>query len=350
MSIPSYRTNISDSQLVPFSVPQTGLIPGAIVKVAGEVDVIEILANRDENEAIEAVRKTAIATAIANGADEQDVKIVKIKKIPLQYVTNKATRFAMKAVGSLRARDDAVQNGFANGTIAQAQEVDDDTTQEATETRGDRHAELPDFESTVSEYQILTDSESSTRRIAKSQKMIPPKEVGAQARTVVILSWSCSTCPCLVRRVYQNVGMINYVFLMPARHVHHFGAPHQGPGPLKGPNPGVLSWAKSSPAGFLVAGFLVTMAKAKDFMIGQAVKTRRGHRMISREASRIVAAGVLAGELSLCSAFAAGHLVMAHVAHNRRTRSTCSSGRSASSVNTHRQTLKHLNRPIRAAS
>ncbi|OAL35225.1 hypothetical protein AYO20_05479 [Fonsecaea nubica] len=107
-------------------------VGAAIAKVAGEVDVIEILAGRDENEAIEAVRKTAIATAIANGADERDVKIVEIKKIPLQYVTNKATRFAMKAVGSLRARDDAVQNGFANGALAHAQEVDDDTTQEAT--------------------------------------------------------------------------------------------------------------------------------------------------------------------------------------------------------------------------
>lgn len=33
--------------------------------------------------------------------------------------------------------------------------------------------------------------------------------------------------------------------------------------------------------------------------------------------ARIIAAGVLAGELSLCSALAAGHLVQAHMAHNR---------------------------------
>lgn len=37
----------------------------------------------------------------------------------------------------------------------------------------------------------------------------------------------------------------------------------------------------------------------------------------SRRLARIVAAGVLAGELSLCSALAAGHLVRAHMAHNR---------------------------------
>src|ERR1700733_4681166 len=45
----------------------------------------------------------------------------------------------------------------------------------------------------------------------------------------------------------------------------------------------------------------------------------------SRKLARIIAAAVLAGELSLCSALAAGHLVKAHMAHNRSavpTRST----------------------------
>ncbi|KAF1350174.1 3-hydroxy-3-methylglutaryl-CoA reductase 2 [Delphinella strobiligena] len=37
----------------------------------------------------------------------------------------------------------------------------------------------------------------------------------------------------------------------------------------------------------------------------------------ARQLARIVAAGVLAGELSLCSALAAGHLVKAHMDHNR---------------------------------
>jgi hydroxymethylglutaryl-CoA reductase (NADPH) len=37
----------------------------------------------------------------------------------------------------------------------------------------------------------------------------------------------------------------------------------------------------------------------------------------SRRLARIVGAAVLAGELSLCSALAAGHLVKAHMAHNR---------------------------------
>jgi len=37
----------------------------------------------------------------------------------------------------------------------------------------------------------------------------------------------------------------------------------------------------------------------------------------ARQLARIIAAGVLAGELSLCAALAAGHLVRAHMAHNR---------------------------------
>ncbi len=42
----------------------------------------------------------------------------------------------------------------------------------------------------------------------------------------------------------------------------------------------------------------------------------------ARQLARIVAAGVLAGELSLCSALAAGHLVKSHMAHNRSTPGT----------------------------
>ncbi|KAJ2894432.1 3-hydroxy-3-methylglutaryl-coenzyme a reductase [Zalerion maritima] len=42
----------------------------------------------------------------------------------------------------------------------------------------------------------------------------------------------------------------------------------------------------------------------------------------SRRLARVIAAAVLAGELSLCSALAAGHLVRAHMAHNRSAPTT----------------------------
>lgn len=42
----------------------------------------------------------------------------------------------------------------------------------------------------------------------------------------------------------------------------------------------------------------------------------------ARQLARIIGAAVLAAELSLCSALAAGHLVRAHMAHNRGTAPT----------------------------
>ena len=42
----------------------------------------------------------------------------------------------------------------------------------------------------------------------------------------------------------------------------------------------------------------------------------------SRRLARIIAATVIAGELSLCSALAAGHLVQAHMTHNRSSAPT----------------------------
>lgn len=107
-------------------------VGAAIAKVSGEIDVIEVLAGKDENAAVESAKKRAIEAAIANGADENDVKIVEIKKIPLQYVTNKATRFVMKAVGRLRVRNDASQRPVTNGTGNHEQAELDNETSETT--------------------------------------------------------------------------------------------------------------------------------------------------------------------------------------------------------------------------
>lgn len=42
----------------------------------------------------------------------------------------------------------------------------------------------------------------------------------------------------------------------------------------------------------------------------------------AKQLARIIAAAVLAGELSLCGALAAGHLVASHMAHNRSAPAT----------------------------
>ncbi|KAJ9610458.1 hypothetical protein H2200_005235 [Cladophialophora chaetospira] len=111
-------------------------VGAAIAKVAGEIDIIEILADRDENVATNAAKKAAIDAAVAGGADESDVKIVEVKKIPLQYVTNKATRFVMKAVGSLKVRDSPDPNTLPNGTLHRELDPDDEFQSEASKAEG----------------------------------------------------------------------------------------------------------------------------------------------------------------------------------------------------------------------
>lgn len=76
-------------------------IGAVIAKVAGEVDYIEILDGKIEDDVIRGAEKEAIMTAIKNGADPDDVKVLELERIPLQYVTNKATRIRAKAAGRL---------------------------------------------------------------------------------------------------------------------------------------------------------------------------------------------------------------------------------------------------------
>ncbi|KAI7968135.1 hypothetical protein EIK77_010305 [Talaromyces pinophilus] len=87
--------------IIPPHHDSANAVGAAIAKVSGEVDVIEILENRDERAVVEAAKQQAIQAAIARGADKDDAKVVEVEKIPLQYVTNKAIRLIVKAVGKL---------------------------------------------------------------------------------------------------------------------------------------------------------------------------------------------------------------------------------------------------------
>lgn len=77
-------------------------VGAAIAKVAGEIDIIEILEGKVELEVVKNAERLAVQRAIDHGAEPEDVKIVEIEKTPLQYVTNKVTRIRVKAVGKLR--------------------------------------------------------------------------------------------------------------------------------------------------------------------------------------------------------------------------------------------------------
>lgn len=89
-------------------------VGAAIAKVAGTVDVIEILAEKDEKVAVKEAEERAIEAAVDRGADRSDVKIAEVEKLPLQYVTNKATRIMVKAVGKLKVPE---KEDIPNGTL-----------------------------------------------------------------------------------------------------------------------------------------------------------------------------------------------------------------------------------------
>ncbi len=92
--------NVAECQR-PIHHDAANAVGAAIAKVSGEVDIIEALDGKDERVVVKAVCQRATDEAIRRGADPDDVKIVAVDKIPLQYVSNRATRFVVKAVGKL---------------------------------------------------------------------------------------------------------------------------------------------------------------------------------------------------------------------------------------------------------
>lgn len=115
-------------------------VGAAIAKVAGEIDVIEVLADRDQKVVLEEAKRRAIEVAVARGAERDDVKVVEVDQIPLQYVTNKATRLVIKAVGKLAPPDP--DRAVTTGAVVDG--FDDDTLEQV-----DEHRDMPDTVSTV---------------------------------------------------------------------------------------------------------------------------------------------------------------------------------------------------------
>lgn len=85
----------------PLHFEAANAVGAAIAKVSGEIDLIEIMDGKDEVAVLAAASEKAIKAAINAGASAEDVKIVAIEKIPLQYTHNRATRIIIKAVGRL---------------------------------------------------------------------------------------------------------------------------------------------------------------------------------------------------------------------------------------------------------
>ncbi|KAM6477494.1 putative hydantoinase/oxoprolinase [Trichoderma sp. SZMC 28011] len=99
-------------------------IGAAIGKVSGEVDTVEILEGKDEKAVIDAACKKAIEQAVQKGAAREDVKIVEVNKMPLQYMSKVTIRIQVRAVGRLAIPDDLAPPQGLNGSF------DDDTEDE----------------------------------------------------------------------------------------------------------------------------------------------------------------------------------------------------------------------------
>lgn len=83
----------------------------AMAKVAGEIDTIEILQGRKIDDVIESIKAQAIEKAVCCGAIPETVKIVEVANLPVQYVTNQATRIIVKAAGELSSESSGSVGG-----------------------------------------------------------------------------------------------------------------------------------------------------------------------------------------------------------------------------------------------
>ncbi|PHH87207.1 hypothetical protein CDD83_9183 [Cordyceps sp. RAO-2017] len=113
-------------------------VGAAIARVSGEVDTLEVLERRQEKDVIDAACRRAIDLAVRKGACRDDVRIVEVNKMPLQYMSQETIRIQVRAVGKL-----AVPVGPDRGpgatptttttacTVNGADDEDDDEEEEA---------------------------------------------------------------------------------------------------------------------------------------------------------------------------------------------------------------------------
>ncbi|KAI0795456.1 DUF917-domain-containing protein [Abortiporus biennis] len=87
-------------------------VGAAMAKVAGEIDVIEFLQGRKVEDVIEGIKIRAIEKAISAGAAADTVKIVEVNNLPVQYVTNQATRIIVRAAGELGNSIETLSGGL----------------------------------------------------------------------------------------------------------------------------------------------------------------------------------------------------------------------------------------------
>lgn len=96
-----------DKCIQPIHQGAANAVGAAIAKVSGEIDIVAIPGSRSEKEVIDAACQKAVDQTVQKGASRDDVHIVEVNKMPLQYTPNGAIRIQIRAVGRL-----AIPNEF----------------------------------------------------------------------------------------------------------------------------------------------------------------------------------------------------------------------------------------------
>ncbi|KAL5433083.1 hypothetical protein PMIN06_011793 [Paraphaeosphaeria minitans] len=92
--------------IVPVHQGAANAVGAAIAKVSGEIDTVELLGDRSEDEIVKSVCQKAIDLAVTKGATREQVQIMEINKTPLQYTDGKKMRMQVRAVGPLSIPDE----------------------------------------------------------------------------------------------------------------------------------------------------------------------------------------------------------------------------------------------------
>ncbi|THU86391.1 hydantoinase/oxoprolinase [Dendrothele bispora CBS 962.96] len=109
--IPPQLDGVKEILIPPFH-SVANAVGAAIANISGEIDTIEILQGKSLDDTLSRIKKEAIAKAVEGGADESSARIAEINILPVQYVTNQATRIIIRAVGEIGVRESGSTTSF----------------------------------------------------------------------------------------------------------------------------------------------------------------------------------------------------------------------------------------------
>lgn len=90
----------------------------ALAQVGGEVDKVVSLDGGGRQEALDALRREAVAQAVAAGADPARTDVVEIEEVPLAYLPGHTSRVRVRAVGDIAGSGAGAGTGAAAGEEA----------------------------------------------------------------------------------------------------------------------------------------------------------------------------------------------------------------------------------------